>query len=76
MSEVIPVRLKREIIKEVDELVKLGLFSSRNEALNFLISQGLREVDLLKIEMERAKEVKLPLLDKTLEDFLKERDRF
>jgi len=76
MSEVIPVRLKREVIKEVDELVKLGLFSSRNEALNFLISQGLREVDLLKIEMERAKEVKLPLLDKTLDDFLKERDRF
>jgi len=76
MSEVIPVRLKKEVIKEVDELVKLGLFSSRNEALNFLISQGLREVDLLKIEMERAKEVKLPLLDKTLEDFLKERDKF
>lgn len=76
MSEVIPVRLKKEIIKEVDELVKLGLFTSRNEALNFLISQGLREVDLLKIEMERAKEVKLPLLDKTLDDFLKERDRF
>jgi len=76
VSEVIPVRLKREIIKEVDELVKLGLFSSRNEALNFLISQGLREVDLLKIEMEKSKEVKLPLLDKTLDDFLKERDRF
>ena len=76
MSEVIPVRLKREIIKEIDELVKLGLFSSRNEALNFLVSQGLKEVDLLKIEMEKAKEVKLPLLDKTLEDFLKERDRF
>lgn len=76
MSEVIPVRLKREIIKEIDELVKLGLFSSRNEALNFLISQGLKELDLLKIEAERAKEVKLPLLDKTLDDFLRERDRF
>lgn len=76
MSEVVPVRLKREIVKEIDELVKLGLFSSRNEALNFLISQGLKELDLLKIEIEKAKEVKLPLLDKALDDFLRERDRF
>mgnify|MGYP001772488308 CR=1 FL=1 len=76
MSEVIPVRLKREIVKEIDELIKLGIFSSRNEALNFLILQGLKEIDLLKAEIEKVKEVKLPLLDKTLDDFLRERDRF
>ncbi|EZQ04910.1 MULTISPECIES: hypothetical protein [Acidianus] len=76
MSEVVSVRLKRDIVKEVDDLVKLGLFSSRNEALNFLISQGLKEVDYLKEELEKAKKVSIPKIDKTLEDFLGERERF
>jgi len=76
MSEVIPVRLKKEIIRQIDELIKLGLFSSRNEALNFLIVQGLKEIEVFKEEIEKAKKVQLPLIDKTLEDFLKERDRF
>lgn len=76
MSEVISVRLKRSIIKEIDDLVKLGIFSSRNEALNFLISQGLKEIDYLKEELEKAKKVTLPLINKTLEDFLEERERF
>jgi len=76
MSEVIPVRLKKEIIRQIDELIKLGLFSSRNEALNFLIVQGLKEIEVFKEEIEKAKKAQLPLIDKTLEDFLKERDRF
>jgi len=76
MSEVIPVRLKKEIIRQIDELIKLGLFSSRNEALNFLIVQGLKEIEVFKEEIEKAKKVQLPLIDKTLEDFLKERYRF
>ncbi|AYN75626.1 ribbon-helix-helix protein, CopG family [Saccharolobus solfataricus] len=37
MSELISVRLKKEIVKEIDEIVSRGIFPSRNEALNFLM---------------------------------------
>ncbi|WP_338598267.1 ribbon-helix-helix domain-containing protein [Sulfolobus tengchongensis] len=76
MSEVISIRLKREIIKAIDELVSAGVFSSRNEALNFIISEGLKEANEWKDAIEKSKKVALPIIDKTLEDFLAERDRY
>ncbi|QGA53831.1 ribbon-helix-helix protein, CopG family [Sulfolobus sp. E5-1-F] len=76
MSEVISVRLKKEIVKEIDELVSRGIFSSRNEALNFLILQGLNEANKWKNIIRKSKEVKLPIIEKGLEDFLSERDRY
>lgn len=74
MSEVVSVRLKKEVLKKIDELIEAGIFSSRNEALNFLILQGLKEADKWKAIIEKSKRVEVPLLDKTLEDFLKERE--
>ncbi|ABP95544.1 hypothetical protein HA72_1386 [Metallosphaera sedula] len=76
MSEVVSVRLKREVIREIDELVSLGLFSSRNEALSFIISEGLKEAEEWRRVLDRSKKVGVPLLDKPLEDFLSERDRY
>lgn len=76
MSEVISVRIKRELAKEIDSLVSQGLFSSRNEALNYLIQVGLKEFEKWKEDIVKSKEVKLPLINKTLEDFLSERDRY
>lgn len=74
VSEVISVRVKKEVLKKIDELVSLGVFSSRNEVLNFLILQGLKEADKWKAVIEKSKRVKVPLLDKGLEEFLKERE--
>ncbi|WP_338598239.1 hypothetical protein V6M85_06865 [Sulfolobus tengchongensis] len=76
MNEVISIRVKREIVKAIDELVSSGIFSSRNEALNFIISQGLREANEWKEIIEKSRKVDLPTIDKTLEDFLAERERY
>ena len=76
MSEVVSVSLKRDMIREIDELISLGLFSSRNEALVFIISEGLKEADQWKRVLDRSKKVGIPLIDKRLEDFLSERDRY
>lgn len=62
--------------KKIDELVSLGLFRSRNEALNFIISQGLKETEKWEEIMRKSKELNLPLLNKNLDDFLTERDRY
>ncbi len=76
MSEVISARLKKEVVKKIDELISLGLFRSRNEALNFIISQGLKETEKWEELMRKSKELNLPLLNKNLDDFLTERDRY
>ncbi|AWS00309.1 hypothetical protein [Metallosphaera hakonensis] len=76
MSEVISARLKKDVVKKIDELVSLGLFRSRNEALNFIISQGLKETEKWEEIMRKSKELNLPLLNKNLDDFLTERDRY
>ena len=40
-SKVVPIRLNDEIIREIDLLIELGVFSSRGEALRRLIKQGI-----------------------------------
>ena len=40
-SQVVPVRLDRELLEFVDTLVRLGVFKSRSEALRELVSFGL-----------------------------------
>ncbi|BCS93842.1 ribbon-helix-helix domain-containing protein [Metallosphaera javensis (ex Sakai et al. 2022)] len=76
MSEVVSVRVKREILKEIDELVASGTFSSRNEALNFIISEGLKEVNEWRSILNKSKEIGTQLINKRLEDFLQERERY
>lgn len=80
VTKVIPVRVNEEVLKKIDELVRLGIFSSRNEAINVLLKQGLSEVSLWE---ELVKEVKELLNSEkelrkkgALAEFLSERDRF
>jgi len=47
-SKVVPVRLD-DLLKLVDELVRLGVYSSRSEALRGLIRIGARYVRQIKI---------------------------
>jgi len=48
-SKVVPVRLDDDLLKLVDELVRLGVYSSRGEALRGLIRIGARYVRQIKI---------------------------
>jgi len=84
-SRTIPVRLEKSDLREVDLLVKLGVFSSRSEALRELIRLGVKNLNdvadvasaLKKLfELEKAEgdvPLKLPGATKHL---LAERDRF
>jgi len=61
-SKVIPIRLNNEIIREIDLLIELGVFSSRSEALRHLIKLGMKD---LKRDLELFKLVeKLEELEK------------
>ena len=56
LNETITARLNPEDIELLDKFVRMGLFSSRSEAIRLLLSRELKEI---------AKEqVKLDILDK------------
>ncbi len=55
MSVVISVRVRREVLEVVNEMIKYGLASTRNEALNKIIARGLREIEK---EVKRRKRVR------------------
>ena len=40
-SQLVPVRLSRDLLRVIDMLVEAGVFSSRSEALRELIEAGL-----------------------------------
>ena len=40
-SKAIPVKLGEDVIESIDELVKKGLFRSRNEAIRQILGKGL-----------------------------------
>ncbi len=84
-SQVVPVRLDRELLEFVDALVQLGVFGSRSEALRELISAGLEELKWVPkvveaveklFELERE-EGDVPVrLDGALKELLEGRGRF
>ncbi len=81
-SQTVPVRISREILEAIDRLVRLGVFSSRSEALRELIKIGIRSYERLAriaqgveklLEMER-REGRIPVrLDGSLKLLLEER---
>ncbi|BEP17369.1 hypothetical protein PYJP_07210 [Pyrofollis japonicus] len=83
-SRVVPVRLDEELLELVDELVRLGLYGSRSEALRDLIRIGARHVLRARVvseavgklfELERE-EGDIPVrLRGALEQLLSERER-
>ena len=82
-SQVVPLRLDKEVLEVVDELVRLGVFSSRSEALRELIKVGIRSYEgLAKIakaveklyEVEK-REGEIPVkLSGALKQLLEERE--
>ena len=40
-SKAIPVKLGEDVVESIDELVKKGLFHSRNEAIRLILGRGL-----------------------------------
>ncbi len=55
MSVVVSIRVKKNIIELVDEMIRYGIASSRNEAFNLLIQKG---IEAMKKEIERRKRVR------------------
>ncbi len=54
MSVVVSIRVKKEVLSLVEDMVKYGLASSRNEAFNILLARG---VEALREELERRRRV-------------------
>ncbi len=84
-SKVIPVRLDDEILEFIDEPVRLGLYSSRSEALRDIIRAGIRsmgqvrEIDeaVTKLFELKKEEGNIPeRLGGALRQLLAERGRF
>ncbi|GIU72546.1 MAG: hypothetical protein KatS3mg003_2030 [Candidatus Nitrosocaldaceae archaeon] len=82
MSKITPVRLDDDTIKQLDMLVSLGIFSSRNEAIRELIKLGISNIDEIKEIMNIVKQLeelddKMPIELKVATKLLiKKRDRF
>ncbi len=84
-SQVVPIRLDRDILEFIDLLIKLGVFNSRSEALRELIRAGIEEFKQLPkvvnaveklLELERS-EGDIPIrLEGALKQLLRERGRF
>ncbi len=60
----VTIKVREEVLELVDEMIRLGLASSRNQALNVMIEAGLEEVRRL---VEKRKRV-----EKLVEKFMKE----
>ncbi|RUM47901.1 MAG: CopG family transcriptional regulator [Hyperthermus sp.] len=84
-SKVIPVRLNDDTLRLIEELVRLGIYSSRSEALRDLIRIGARHVRRIKVVAEsvdklfelESKEGDIPIqLRRALRRLIAERERF
>lgn len=53
-SRVVPVRLEDDTLRLIDELVRLGIYSSRSEALRALIRIGARHAGNIRVVAESA----------------------
>lgn len=85
MNKVVPVRLDDKTLRLIDELVKLGVYSSRSEALRDLIRIGIKHVRRVKVIIEAVnklfelekEEGDIPVkLEGALKQLLAERERF
>ncbi len=84
-SEVVPVRRDDDLLELVDELVRLGIYSSRSEALSELVRLGDRYISQIKIIAEAVKKLfelekkegDIPIrIEGALRQLLAERERF
>ncbi|MEB3756256.1 MAG: ribbon-helix-helix domain-containing protein [Desulfurococcales archaeon] len=84
-NKVVPVRLEDDIITLIDELIELGVFKTRSEALRALIKEGAKKMSWLNEISEAVKKLfeleknegEIPIkLEGGLEELLSGRGRF
>jgi len=83
-TEIVPVRLKRQDLEQIDRLIEIGIYKSRGEALRELIRLGVENLEhvaevskaLEKLfELERS-EGRIPIsLTGATRQLLEERER-
>lgn len=82
-SQVVPLRIDKEVLEAVDKLVELGVFNSRTEALRELVKTGLRAYENLTriaeaaerlLEIEEKEGEMLVRLDGGVKTLLEDRD--
>ena len=59
-SRIIPIRLKDQELKQIDQLVELGIFQTRSDAIRELIRLGIENLSYI-FEIFRALEKLLEL---------------
>jgi Arc/MetJ-type ribon-helix-helix transcriptional regulator len=84
VTKIVPIRLKEEELKQIDELVEYGIFQSRCEAIRELIKIGIDNLTYLSEVFEAVKKLfelekiegKIPIdLSGATEQLLRERER-
>jgi hypothetical protein len=82
VTKIVPIRLKEEELKQIDELVEYGIFQSRCEAIRELIKIGIDNLIYLSEVFETVKKLfelekmegKIPIdLSGATEQLLRER---
>lgn len=70
----IAITLDPELLKQTDELVALGVFSSRSQAISIALSEKLKKYRLERLAVEAAKlnEAEEPWLEEEAEEWLNE----
>ncbi len=86
MSVVVSIRVSRRVLDVVEEMIRRGMASSRNEALNILIARGIevvqrelarrRRVEELVRMFEREGGITLPLETNAAEEVGRDRERW
>ncbi len=83
-SRVVPIRLDEETLRLIDTLVRLGIYSSRSEAVRELVKAGAEKVERLSRILEAVEKLfqleeehgDIPVsLDGALRQLLEERGR-
>jgi Arc/MetJ-type ribon-helix-helix transcriptional regulator len=82
VTKIVPIRLKEEELKQIDELVEYGIFQSRSEAIRELIKIGIDNLTYLSEVFDAVKKLfelekiegKIPIdLSGATEQLLRER---
>lgn len=70
----IAITLAPELLKQTDELVEKGVFSSRSQAIQVALSEKLQKYRLERLAVEAAKlnETEEPWLEEEIEGWLEE----
>ncbi len=72
-SEVVGVRLSRSELAVLDDLVEIGLFSSRSDIVYWLVTEGLHTIPVEKLS-SRARKIR-QIKEDALKDTRKEMDK-